>query len=157
MAVLFVERPTAESRFTPVLHAQHYVADYASTQTAQRVCAIIDAHTDAVRRVEFVHHIDNGGKREYRGAVFYVAADGPNPEPLVYAEHALLGYSGSGPDMSRNIMLYLGMSSEQFHEMNQSVAYKRNTDRSFVVLALRVRDEWRFEDVNLAHGSYPWQ
>lgn len=68
-----------------------------------------------IARVEFIWKRDKS--LEYRGAVLF----DNNGEAIIHAMHALLGYVGSGPIFSRQIMTKLGVPVEMFNEINSSV------------------------------------
>lgn len=70
-----------------------------------------------VARVEFIWRHDPATDEEYRGAVLF----DNRGRPLLHAMHALLGYGGSGPGFSWQILEALGVPREMFDEVNSSV------------------------------------
>lgn len=74
-----------------------------------------EATYGTVARLEFVW--DASGDEEFRGvAIFDV-----NGRLVVHAQHALLGYSGSGPLLSLQIMKQLGITEEMYDDIQRSV------------------------------------
>lgn len=68
-----------------------------------------------IARIEFIHSWT--GNIERRGALVF----DNRWEALFCAQHALLGYGGSGPELSLNILMASGVPEELFHEANSLV------------------------------------
>ena len=120
------------------------IPDPATAQAADSAFTLLSSHQ--VDRVEFIHRPGRVGVLEYRGALFYDTSS-PEPKPFLHVLNALLGYDGSGPDMSRDIMRHLGMSETMFGLMNDSVRGIRSTNQSYVILVVKAGSDWRHDVV----------
>lgn len=141
-----LERDTPEMEYVATVAHADTIAEPAGARAFEQVKAKLPTH--AIERVEFIYRPGdlNIGLLEYRGAVIYDSARNPvRPMPRVHVLNALLGYNGSGPYLSRDIMEHLGMSAATFDAMNNSVKRARNTNTPFGVLALNVGGEWLFD------------
>ena len=99
-----------------------------------------------IARAEFIRNEMLGR----RGVVFY----DNRGVPLIHVVHALLGYDGSGPDLSRRLLETLGVSELEFDEVNREVggqdyvvifSREQHEERGWVDLPTPwadVRDEW---------------
>lgn len=115
------------------------VAEYAGMNARDSAISLLGGRQ--VDRVEFIHRPGDQGRREYRGAVFYDTSS-PRPRPYLHVLNALLGYDGSGPQLSRAIMTHLGMSEPMFARMNDSIRGIRSTSQPYVILAVNVGTDW---------------
>lgn len=71
-----------------------------------------------VARVEFISKFyPENPRRSFQGAVLFDNYQ----RPLFHATNALLGYGGSGPMLSRDILMAIGVPEEMFEEVNQAV------------------------------------
>ncbi len=101
-----------------------------------------EATYHTVARLEFFW--DETGDQEQRG----VAIFDTRGKLIVHALHALLGYSGSGPQLSQQIMMLLGISEHQFNEIQESV---RN-QRPYLVVVSREKHDV-IDGVNTAYPT----
>ncbi len=100
-------------------------------------------------RVELLWSRDN---RDFRGLVIFDSMG----RLIVHVTNALLGYGGSGPYLSEQILTLLGVSNEMFEEIQQAT-----WDRPYLIIlsrqkreviegvdtaypTLQVEDEWRW-------------
>jgi hypothetical protein len=72
-----------------------------------------------VARVEFINKQDEVTGVERRGAVLF----DNYRRPLLHTTNALLGYGGSGPGFSQQILQMLGVPERMFDEANRSVTH----------------------------------
>lgn len=80
-------------------------------------------------RVELLWSRDN---RDFRGLVIFDSQG----RLIVHVTNALLGYGGSGPYLSEQILMLLGISKEMFEEIQVSV-----WDKPYVVILTRQKHE----------------
>jgi hypothetical protein len=82
---------------------------------------------------------DRGTSRfhsDVRGMLLY-----QNTKFVVHVLHALIGYIGAGPTLTKNILVMLGVTEAQFDEVNQQVQ-----NRSAAVVFTRADDgAWSWE------------
>lgn len=95
--------------------AQHVTTDTVGWQARQELAEITAKflpYTLGIGLPLFVTFFDkqDGSGQRHKGALVYNQYDG---EPLVYCHNALLGYTGSGPGVSRILLEKLGVSEQQ--------------------------------------------
>lgn|GEM_PF-3603358 len=117
--------------------------DAASPKALARVAEFIDGRQ--IDHVEFLHRRRGDfGARELRGAILYDTSSS-EPEPCLHVLNALLGYQGSGPLLSKSIMMLLGMSEGMFDQMNRSVNDIHSTNKSYAISAGNLDVDWLYD------------
>ena len=120
-----------------------------SSEDWQELVLFINHYDDSIARLEFFHWSPGGG--EYRGVVIYDIYG----IPLVHSINALLGkgYTGDGYDLSRKILMRLGVLESDLIDLNRRihpyhykpVVFSREAltdDGKSVILGAPVQGSW---------------
>lgn len=94
-----------------------------STPEAELLLGMLDedvrraGSVNPISRVEFLHHPGTETRLGLRGAVLYDSTG----QPVFHFVNALIGYSGSGPALSREILRALGVNDYRIDQINEGV------------------------------------
>lgn len=88
---------------------------YKSLTRLKQIFAWLREDNRQIGSIEFVR--GSRGVREFRGALLFDTDD----KLIVHAPHALLGYYGDGPTLSREILALYGMAEGVFTYINERV------------------------------------
>lgn len=89
-----------------------------------------------IARIEFVYrtHYDKG--LTLQGAILFDRQG----QAILHFGHALLGYEGSGPSHSRDILRLLGLPAGIFGDINNEIARDVGRDKKYVVVVQKHTD-----------------
>lgn len=152
VASMTPEKPAQLGAFatygTPFLAINHYNTDRDEELMRYIIAGVDIKHREGhpnvhpITRVEFFQNPEE----ELRGAVLF----DNRGTALFHVVHALLGYGGSGPLLSRAICDELGIPSELFNEINTSLW---GQNRYMVVISREQITELKGVMVALPHGT----
>lgn len=91
----------------------------------------------AFTRIEFVFEPGHTRHKELRGAILFDQHD----QPVLHFGNALLGYEGSGPYHSRDILALLGAPPRLFDDINGDVADARRRNEPYTIIVRKLADD----------------
>lgn len=93
-------------------------------------------------RVEFIHRVSLIAGVDLDGAILFDQQD----RPLLHLPNAQLGYHGSGPGHSKEVLKLIGVPSSIFDQVNSDVEDDRKRGKSYAIAVYLDRNgQWYWE------------